>query len=73
MKFYDIIFSFIQLIINAAKKINTAIAINPQNGEVTHHQDQSITLHNFKVINTTPSSDKTDMPELELFAIVFYF
>ena len=37
----------------------------PQNGSVTHHQDQVITLHNFSITKATPRSPNTLIPELE--------
>src|ERR1700678_2047743 len=34
----------------------------PQNGNVTHHQDQSITPQSFSVTNTTPRRPMTPIP-----------
>lgn len=43
----------------------------PQNGAVTHHQDQLIIPPNFRPINKTPNKPKIPIPldELELFDI----
>lgn len=38
----------------------------PQNGAVTHHQDQAMTPHSFRTTKATPSKPRTPMPlELE--------
>jgi len=45
-----------------------------QTGAITHHQDQSITLHNFKIMNATNSKLKTpDPPEFDSLLIVLFY
>ena len=44
--------------------ITNANASPPQNGSVTHHQDQSMIPINFSIINATPRSPRTPSPEL---------
>lgn len=46
----------------------------PQNGAVTHHQDQLMTPQSFSVTNTTPSNPNTPMPPplLELLLLMFF-
>ena len=51
---------------NAIINIIIISAATPQKGAVTHHQDQSITLHSFNTTKATPNSDKTLIPEFEL-------
>lgn len=50
---------------------NNVIAIQnanpPHRGAVTHHHDQSITSHNFSVINTMASNPKNEMPFPDFF------
>lgn len=41
--------------IHAMRKKTNNIANPPQNGNVTHHHDQSMTLHNFNTTSTKPS------------------
>lgn len=43
---------------------NSTITIPPQNGSVTHHQDQSITPISFSTTNTIPNAPKVPIPEL---------
>lgn len=50
----------------------------PQNGAVTHHHDQSITLHSFNTMNATPNNPRTPIPLDELlllfsFLMLFMF
>ncbi len=44
------------------------IANPPHNGAVTHHQDQSITLVNFKVMNIKNIKPKKPIPPELLFS-----
>ena len=54
------------------KRITKVNPMNPQNGDVTHHQDQLINPVSFSVTNTTPRAPMTPIPpreELELLDI----
>jgi hypothetical protein len=53
--------------IRITNRIINTNAKPPQNGRVTHHQDQVITLHNFSITKATPRSPNTPIPELEEF------
>lgn len=35
----------------------------PHKGNVTHHQDHSITPTNFNIMNTIPTTEKTPIPD----------
>ncbi len=50
-----------------------AIANPPQSGAVTHHQDQSITLHSLRIRNTRNVAPNSPMPPLvELLSLMVY-
>lgn len=38
-----------------------------QKGESTHHHDQSMTLHNLRIIKVNPKSIGNDIPKPDLF------
>ena len=46
--------------------ITNTMARPPHRGAVTHHHDQSMTLHNFSTMNAIPSSPKNPIPLLLL-------
>lgn len=50
--------------INTPNKSRRMKAGPIQNGESTHHQDQSILSVNFKPMNRSPRRDKKDTPDL---------
>lgn len=54
------------------KKTIKTIARPPQKGIVTHHQDQSITLHNFNTTKQTPNNPVTPIPESLTLLIILY-
>lgn len=45
--------------IHAMRKKTNNIVNPPQNGNVTHHHDQLMTLHNFSTTKATPSNPTT--------------
>ena len=62
--------------LNTIKAITKIIKIGAQNGAVTHHHDQSITLHSFNVMKISPSKPKIPIPPdaaFELLEILFFF
>lgn len=52
-----------------AKKSNITNAIGPQNGKVTHHQDQAIVLVNLSTTKTIPNKVVVLIPD---FTIIIY-
>lgn len=56
-------------------KTPKTIATGSHSGDNTHHQDQSITLHNFNVINTMASKPQNPIPppDTEEFLLINLF
>lgn len=53
-----------------ATNTNAIATVGIQKGDVTHHQDQSITWHNFSMMNATPNRPIIGvLIELSLFII----
>lgn len=61
-RMYCIVYYFNSFTTTYNNNINRTIARPIQKGLNTHHQDQSITLHNFKIIKVNPSKAGNPIP-----------